>query len=158
MRRSTWYVQIFHLHLILEPVDLSSSIHEQTMLGYLNVKPPSCYCGVVQAKGDHDAADELWEVTHEYWGAQLYKFFRKHGGLWHKLGQYVSARADIFPAPFVKRLGKLQDELPQQKVDEIHKIIEKEMGKPVDSVRVAWMSGCDKTTDRIGHDLGICEQ
>lgn len=47
----------------------------------------------------------------------------------------MSARADIFPAAFVKRLGRLQDELPQQKVEEIHKIIEKEMGKPIDSVR-----------------------
>lgn len=139
-------------------MNLSPSIYGQTKPGCLNVKPPSCYCGVAQAKGDHDAADELWEITHEYWGAQLYKFFRKHGGLWHKLGQYVSARADIFPAPFVKRLGKLQDELPQQKVDEIHKIIEKEMGKPIDSVRVPLTNGCDESTDKNYRDFGICEQ
>lgn len=116
-------------------MDFSPNTHGQKKLVCLTVESSLWYYWVVQAKGDHDAADELWEITHEYWGAQLYKFFKKHGGLWHKLGQYVSARADIFPAAFVKRLGRLQDELPQQKVEEIHKIIEKEMGKPIDSVR-----------------------
>lgn len=51
-----------------------------------------------------------------------------------KLAQLFSARADILPEPYLSEIGKLQDQVPPDPADAVIKVIEAELGRPVDEV------------------------
>jgi predicted unusual protein kinase regulating ubiquinone biosynthesis (AarF/ABC1/UbiB family) len=66
--------------------------------------------------------------------------FRKHakkaletfielGPSFIKLGQWLSARADLLPLPYLEELSKLQDEVPPAEFSKVEPIIEAELGK-----------------------------
>jgi predicted unusual protein kinase regulating ubiquinone biosynthesis (AarF/ABC1/UbiB family) len=66
--------------------------------------------------------------------------FRKHakkaletfielGPSYVKLGQWLSARADLLPLPYLEELSKLQDEVPPAEFSKVKPIIEAELGK-----------------------------
>jgi len=66
--------------------------------------------------------------------------FRKHakkavetfielGPSYIKLGQWLSARADLLPLPYLEELSKLQDEVPPAEFSKVKPIIEAELGK-----------------------------
>jgi len=40
-------------------------------------------------------------------------------GLWVKLGQYMSTRADVLPAAYINNLKQLQDSLPPRPLEEV---------------------------------------
>ncbi|MCS7061150.1 MAG: AarF/UbiB family protein [Anaerolineae bacterium] len=56
------------------------------------------------------------------------------GGVWIKLGQFLSSRVDIIPQPIIAELSGLQDAVPPEPYDTIAQIIEVELGRPVDAV------------------------
>ena len=58
----------------------------------------------------------------------------KLGPTFIKLGQLMSARADIFPEPYLTAISTLQDHAPPDPVDQIIAVIEQELGRPVDEV------------------------
>ncbi len=58
----------------------------------------------------------------------------KLGPTFIKLGQLMSARADIFPEPYLTAIGTLQDQAPPDPPDQIIAVIERELGRPVDEV------------------------
>lgn len=49
-----------------------------------------------------------------------------------KLGQVLSARADLLPPPIVKELRRLQDEAPEIPFEELRGIIETDLGRPLE--------------------------
>lgn len=51
-----------------------------------------------------------------------------------KFGQILSVRADILPPSYIAELGKLQDEVPPFPFDEVKKIVEQELGGPLDDI------------------------
>ena len=51
-----------------------------------------------------------------------------------KLAQLFSARADIFPEPYLSAIGRLQDQVPADPSDLIIAVLEREMGAPVDTI------------------------
>jgi len=51
-----------------------------------------------------------------------------------KLGQYLSARADVVPRPLIESLKKLQDQVEAAPFSYVKKTIEKELGQPVESL------------------------
>ncbi len=51
-----------------------------------------------------------------------------------KVGQLFSTRADLFPPECVEELSKLQDEVPAFSYDEVKRIIEKDLGKPLSQI------------------------
>lgn len=51
-----------------------------------------------------------------------------------KLGQQISMRPDIFPAPVINELRKLQDEFPPFPADKAISIIESELKKPISEI------------------------
>ncbi len=53
-----------------------------------------------------------------------------------KLAQLFSARADIFPEPYLTEIGTLQDQVPADDPDEILAVIEAELGQPASEVFV----------------------
>ena len=58
----------------------------------------------------------------------------KLGPTFIKLGQLMSARADIFPEPYLTAISTLQDQAPPDPPDQIIAVIERELGRPMDEV------------------------
>lgn len=73
--------------------------------------------------------DKLWDSTHERNAKRLLKAIIELEGLWVKLGQYLSTRADVLPEAYINHLKQLQDSLPPRPLHEVHSLIEKELGK-----------------------------
>jgi predicted unusual protein kinase regulating ubiquinone biosynthesis (AarF/ABC1/UbiB family) len=51
-----------------------------------------------------------------------------------KLAQVFSARADILPEPYLGSVGRLQDQVPPDPFEDICRVIEAELGRPVEEV------------------------
>ena len=51
-----------------------------------------------------------------------------------KLGQLMSTRADLFPAPYIEELRKLQDQVPAVSFSEIQQVIEEELKEPISGI------------------------
>ncbi|MEO1365708.1 MAG: AarF/UbiB family protein [Acidobacteriota bacterium] len=56
------------------------------------------------------------------------------GGIWIKLGQYLSTRVDILPVEVTKALTNLQDEVPAEDFEDVRSVIEKELGRPLQEI------------------------
>lgn len=56
------------------------------------------------------------------------------GGLLIKLGQFLSARADLLPTEALAELIQLQDEVPAERFSNIRRIIEQELGSPTETL------------------------
>jgi hypothetical protein len=57
---------------------------------------------------DEDKKEEIWDRAHERNSKYLCTKFVGLEGLWVKLGQYLSSRADIMPPSYLKELSKCQ--------------------------------------------------
>ena len=51
-----------------------------------------------------------------------------------KMGQILSTRPDLLPPDFIRELAKLQDEVPGFQFEQVKRIVEKELGSPIDKV------------------------
>jgi predicted unusual protein kinase regulating ubiquinone biosynthesis (AarF/ABC1/UbiB family) len=51
-----------------------------------------------------------------------------------KLAQLLSSRADILPEPYLTEIGRLQDQVPADPLDEVRAVIERELGSTVAEV------------------------
>jgi predicted unusual protein kinase regulating ubiquinone biosynthesis (AarF/ABC1/UbiB family) len=79
--------------------------------------------------GDKEESEE----KHLKWQAQwLSRQLLKLGPTFIKIGQSISTRADLLPLAYVKELSKLQDSVPPFSHEEAVRIIESELGKPLD--------------------------
>ena len=58
----------------------------------------------------------------------------KLGVLMIKLGQFLSARADLLPEQALAVLTSLQDEVPAEPFSHVVSVIEEELGKPIDQI------------------------
>ena len=74
------------------------------------------------------------ERHHRRRAEKLVARMAKLGPTFIKLGQLMSARADIFPEPYLTAIGALQDQVPPDPTDQIIAVIESELGRPVDEV------------------------
>ena len=76
--------------------------------------------------------DKIWDEAHERNAQFLYSKFVSLAGLWIKLGQYLSSRADIMPDPYLKVLSKCQDSLPARSFTDVKCLIEQELGRSLE--------------------------
>uniref|UniRef100_A0A2P2K6L6 Ubiquinone biosynthesis protein coq-8 n=3 Tax=Rhizophora mucronata TaxID=61149 RepID=A0A2P2K6L6_RHIMU len=76
----------------------------------------------------------LWEKAHERNARRVLNLMIELEGLWVKLGQYLSTRADVLPHAYIKLLKQLQDSLPPRSLQEVCRTIQKEMGKSMDDL------------------------
>lgn len=60
------------------------------------------------------------------------------GGVWIKVGQFLSARVDILPGSITDELAELQDEVPPEPFDFVRPTIESELGGRLDDL-FEWM-------------------
>ncbi|CAM6101459.1 unnamed protein product [Calypogeia fissa] len=77
-----------------------------------------------------DAANRMWDRVHTRNAARVLKVVVKLEGLWVKLGQYLSTRADVLPQAYIDCLKQLQDSLPPRPIAEVYRTITTELGKP----------------------------
>ncbi|KAJ9702215.1 hypothetical protein PVL29_004113 [Vitis rotundifolia] len=76
----------------------------------------------------------LWERAHERNAKRVLNLIVELEGLWVKLGQYLSTRADVLPEAYISLLKQLQDSLPPRPLKEVCRTIEKELGKSMDDL------------------------
>jgi ubiquinone biosynthesis protein len=78
------------------------------------------------------------KITHAERGLGTYERMRHAledlGPTFVKFGQIMSLRPDLLPAPLLKELSKLQDEVPPVPRTEIETVIEESFGSPLDEV------------------------
>ncbi len=80
------------------------------------------------------APPEAWERVHDHVALGLHDLGVHLAGLFVKLCQVVGARADNFPAPFIRRLGRFHDAVPPRSFSEMRRQIERELGRPLEEV------------------------
>ncbi|KAF9660611.1 hypothetical protein SADUNF_SadunfUnG0007400 [Salix dunnii] len=56
-----------------------------------------------------DADCALWKKAHERNAKRVFNLMVELEGLWVKLGQYLSSRADVLPSAFISNLKQLQN-------------------------------------------------
>lgn len=76
----------------------------------------------------------LWKYAHERNAKRVLIFMIEMEGLWVKLGQYLSTRADVLPEAYIHLLQQLQDSLPPRPQEEVCNTIEKELGKSMEDL------------------------
>ncbi|XP_071700403.1 uncharacterized protein [Rutidosis leptorrhynchoides] len=76
----------------------------------------------------------LWERAHERNANRIVKLIIELEGMWVKMGQYFSVRADGLPGAFPRILKQLQDSLPPRSLKEVHRTIQNELGKSMDEL------------------------
>lgn len=85
-----------------------------------------------RARGQLDARPDIEALRN------VLREFRKTaialGGLLIKLGQFLSARADLLPAEALAELAQLQDEVPAEAFSDIQRVIERELGAPLSAI------------------------
>ena len=65
---------------------------------------------------------------------RLRKAFERLGPTYIKLGQIISSGEGIFPEELVKEFRLLRDRVPAESFDIVRKIIEEDLGRPIDAV------------------------
>ncbi|CAK0844691.1 unnamed protein product [Prorocentrum cordatum] len=53
--------------------------------------------------------EAMWEAAHERNAPRVRRVIDRLRGLWVKIGQYLSSRPDVVPAPYIRHLSGLQD-------------------------------------------------
>lgn len=61
----------------------------------------------------------IWERAHERNAKRVLSLIMELEGLWVKLGQYLSTRADVLPEAYICVLKQLQDSLPPRPLQEV---------------------------------------
>ncbi|XP_073130168.1 uncharacterized protein [Henckelia pumila] len=79
-------------------------------------------------------SDDLWEKAHERNAKRVLNLIVELEGLWVKLGQYLSTRADVLPQAYIRLLQQLQDSLPPRPLEEVRQTIKRELGESVDKL------------------------
>jgi predicted unusual protein kinase regulating ubiquinone biosynthesis (AarF/ABC1/UbiB family) len=67
------------------------------------------------------------------WAGQFRRLAIRMGGIWIKVGQFLSSRVDVLPEEITKELSGLQDEVPAEPFDMMYSVIKDEFGDQVDS-------------------------
>ncbi|GAB2276038.1 hypothetical protein Dimus_010780 [Dionaea muscipula] len=89
-----------------------------------------------RGKWIHNKSKEatLWQKAHERNAKRVLELMIELEGLWVKLGQYLSTRADVLPGAYINLLKQLQDSLPPRPLEEVCCTIEKELGKSMEDL------------------------
>ncbi|TGE31163.1 AarF/UbiB family protein [Desulfosporosinus sp. Sb-LF] len=67
-------------------------------------------------------------------GERIRQVIEELGPTYVKIGQIASTRADVIPEDILRELEKLQDNVPSFSFEEVRKIIEEELGSPLEEI------------------------
>lgn len=80
------------------------------------------------------AAQQALEELHRRSAVRLLELCIELRGGVLKVGQFVSSRMDLLPAPYVRELSQLQDRVPAVPAEHIVSRVEQELGAPLDEL------------------------
>ena len=80
------------------------------------------------------ASPAAWDRVHDRTARGLHDLGIHLAGLFVKLCQVVGARADNFPEPYIRRLGRFHDAVPPRPFPEMRAQIERELGRALEDV------------------------
>jgi predicted unusual protein kinase regulating ubiquinone biosynthesis (AarF/ABC1/UbiB family) len=66
------------------------------------------------------------------WAGRFRRLATQLGGIWIKVGQFLSARVDVLPPSITDELAGLQDEVPAEGFDDLMMVVEQEFGDEVE--------------------------
>lgn len=81
----------------------------------------------------------LWESAHKRNARRVLRLIVELEGLWVKLGQYLSTRADVLPEAYISLLKQLQDSLPPRPLQEVVSIRFQKLIMSIYCRHVTWM-------------------
>ena len=82
-----------------------------------------------------DQKQEGWTVKNGFPSPQrIRRVLEELGPSFIKLGQLMSTRADIFPTEYIEEFTKLQDQVPPVSFSDIKRVIEQELGRPLEEI------------------------
>ncbi|CAM9137838.1 unnamed protein product [Chrysoparadoxa australica] len=84
---------------------------------------------VYTAELSPEESSQVWGTVQALLGPFSYHAICKLKGIWVKLGQYLSTRADAIPEEFINALAALQDAVPPTPWDDIKRILGEELGE-----------------------------
>ncbi len=92
--------------------------------------------GLVGLLSFHDRLRRRKAGSHERLtpGARVRQAFEELGPTFVKLGQVLSTRPDLIPADIAGDLEGLQDKVPTESFEDIRRIVEKDLGRPLETV------------------------
>jgi ubiquinone biosynthesis protein len=90
--------------------------------------------GVRAAFVSEHRAEEMLSELHEKSARRFYEVSAEHGGAFMKVGQLISARADLLPPVWVSELSRLQDAAPPLGVELVRAVIEEDFGQPLEKL------------------------
>ena len=79
-------------------------------------------------------ARSMLDELHAKSARRFYEVSAVHGGAFMKVGQLLSARADLLPAAWIRELARLQDAAPEVDMDSIRAVVEGDLGKPLEEL------------------------
>ncbi|HEU5143985.1 MAG TPA: AarF/UbiB family protein [Dermatophilaceae bacterium] len=85
-------------------------------------------------EADEFLTDETEPVLEGEGPQRLVEDLERMGPTYIKLGQLLSTRVDLLPAPYTEALARLQDDVEPFPAEEVREIIEAELGAPVKSL------------------------
>jgi predicted unusual protein kinase regulating ubiquinone biosynthesis (AarF/ABC1/UbiB family) len=89
----------------------------------------------LQEKRRGEAWAERRRHEHHRWSAErLYEAAVRNQGLLIKTAQFLSSRPDIVPDEYIEVLAGLQDEVPPEPMPVVRRVVESELGRPLESV------------------------
>ncbi len=65
---------------------------------------------------------------------QIFSTATQLKGLLIKMCQVIGTRSDVFPPEYVKTLSRAQDRVPPRAFDEIRRVVEEDLQKPLDAI------------------------
>ena len=68
-----------------------------------------------EAGKPQEASDDVWDDVHKRMAALICRHMLEFQGLWIKVGQFLSTRADIMPDAWIEELRVLQDAVPAER-------------------------------------------
>jgi ubiquinone biosynthesis protein len=76
-------------------------------------------------------SDEILRDLHDRSARRFHDVSAKHGGAFMKVGQLLSARADVLPEAWIRELAKLQDAAPPVAWESVRATLEGDFGTPL---------------------------
>ena len=107
------------------------------------------------------------KVVHKRSAERLLKVARAQGGMYTKIGQYLSTLTHILPAEWTETLAALQDRAPSRSWAEVKRVFEEELGvapeavfsevdeQPVAAASLAQVHRCRLRPERGGHEVAV---
>ncbi len=83
------------------------------------------------------------------WAKRYRNLSTELGGIWIKVGQFLSARVDVLPPSIIEELSGLQDEVPAENFESMLAVIESEFGEAL-ADRFTWFDSQPLASASLG--------